>query len=167
KAIELSKHPRVILEALLETGRQLVFLDPERARQLLQLALQLAENVRHLPAQARAKTLLKNFGNAPAITEVPLAQSSDAGPSFIPRQARHLTPHPGPDGIISRRGIRPQSVEGRGRRRNAPACSIIIPTFNNLALTRECLQAIRENTAGSYEVLVVDNASTDGTREWL
>lgn len=47
-------------------------------------------------------------------------------------------------------------------------CSIIIPVFNNLDLTRACLESIRENTAaGSYELIVVDNGSTDGTRDFL
>jgi len=46
--------------------------------------------------------------------------------------------------------------------------SIIIPTFNNLELTRQCLAAIRK-TAGSvlYEIIVVDNGSTDGTPGYL
>ncbi|MDI6853137.1 MAG: glycosyltransferase [Deltaproteobacteria bacterium] len=47
-------------------------------------------------------------------------------------------------------------------------CSIIIPVFNNLELTRACLQSIRENTElDSYEIIVVDNGSTDGTRDFL
>jgi len=49
-----------------------------------------------------------------------------------------------------------------------PKVSIIIPVFNNLGLTRNCLQAIFTNTQGpEYEVIVVDNASTDGTAEYL
>lgn len=49
-----------------------------------------------------------------------------------------------------------------------PAVSIIIPTFNNLPLTRQCLEAIQQNTkAGQYEVVIIDNASTDGTVDFL
>jgi GT2 family glycosyltransferase/glycosyltransferase involved in cell wall biosynthesis len=44
--------------------------------------------------------------------------------------------------------------------------SIVIPTFNNLALTQGCLAALRATAPGA-EIVVVDNASTDGTREWL
>ncbi len=50
----------------------------------------------------------------------------------------------------------------------SPQVSIIIPVLNNLALTRQCIDAILANTPqGLYEVLVVDNASTDGTRGFL
>ena len=46
--------------------------------------------------------------------------------------------------------------------------SIIIPTFNNLDLTRDCLESIQRHTApGTYEVIVVDNGSTDGTPDFL
>lgn len=46
--------------------------------------------------------------------------------------------------------------------------SIIILTYNKLDYTQQCIESIREYTdKGSYEIIVVDNASTDGTREWL
>ena len=46
--------------------------------------------------------------------------------------------------------------------------SIILVSYNTLPLTRLCLESIREHTAeGSYELIVVDNASQDGSREWL
>lgn len=46
--------------------------------------------------------------------------------------------------------------------------SIIILTLNNLDYNMQCIQSIREYTEeGSYEIIIVDNGSTDGTREWL
>ena len=46
--------------------------------------------------------------------------------------------------------------------------SIIILTYNQLAFTKDCIESIRKYTKpGSYELIIVDNASTDGTREWL
>ena len=46
--------------------------------------------------------------------------------------------------------------------------SIIIPVFNNAALSRKCLAALKKNTAGcSYEVIVIDNASKDETPDLL
>lgn len=46
------------------------------------------------------------------------------------------------------------------------SCSIIIPAYNRVDLTAQCLQALVQNTTGvSYEVIVVDNASTDATPE--
>ncbi|GJL59367.1 MAG: hypothetical protein NPIRA03_22240 [Nitrospirales bacterium] len=47
-------------------------------------------------------------------------------------------------------------------------CSIIIPVWNKVALTRQCLTRLAEVTDGcSYEVIVVDNASTDETSAFL
>ncbi len=49
-----------------------------------------------------------------------------------------------------------------------PVVSIIIPVYNNLGYTRNCLKALRETVGNlAYELIVVDNASTDGTREYL
>lgn len=46
--------------------------------------------------------------------------------------------------------------------------SIIIPVHNQLAHTRACLECIQAHTpSGVYEVIVVDNGSTDGTRAFL
>ncbi|MCG6964464.1 MAG: glycosyltransferase [Acidobacteria bacterium] len=49
-----------------------------------------------------------------------------------------------------------------------PRVSIAIVTYNNLAYTRLCLASIEWLTEyPSYEIIIVDNASTDGTRDWL
>lgn len=46
--------------------------------------------------------------------------------------------------------------------------SIVILTYNKLDYTKLCIDSIRTYTkAGSYEIIIVDNASTDGTVEWL
>jgi len=46
--------------------------------------------------------------------------------------------------------------------------AIIILTYNHLDYTKDCLESIRKyTTEGTYEIIVVDNCSTDGTREWL
>lgn len=46
--------------------------------------------------------------------------------------------------------------------------AIIILTYNNLNYNKGCLDSIRKHTKeGTYEIIVVDNASTDGTRQWL
>ena len=48
-----------------------------------------------------------------------------------------------------------------------PDVSIIVPVHNRVALTLQCLDAVRRNTDGRFEVIVVDNGSTDGTGEAL
>ena len=47
--------------------------------------------------------------------------------------------------------------------------SIIIPVLNRIEFTRQCLDRIWRNSgdAVSYEVIVIDNASTDGTADWF
>lgn len=46
--------------------------------------------------------------------------------------------------------------------------SIIILSYNNLNYNQICLKSIRKyTTANTYEIIIIDNNSTDGTREWL
>lgn len=45
--------------------------------------------------------------------------------------------------------------------------SIIIPTFNALHFTKQCLSSLRLTTRFPHEIIVVDNGSTDGTREFI
>ncbi|MDB6129072.1 MAG: hypothetical protein JWM04_179, partial [Verrucomicrobiales bacterium] len=49
----------------------------------------------------------------------------------------------------------------------APLVSIVIPVFNKSHLTRCCLKNIERHTSTPYEVIVVDNASIDETKEML
>lgn len=49
-----------------------------------------------------------------------------------------------------------------------PLCSVVIVTWNRLGDLRRLLASVaRQTIAGRLETIVVDNASTDGTREWL
>lgn len=45
--------------------------------------------------------------------------------------------------------------------------SIVIPTYNQLALVKQCIETIKWNTPEPHEIIVVDNASTDGTGAYL
>ena len=45
--------------------------------------------------------------------------------------------------------------------------SIVIAVCNLLGFTRLCVDYIRKNTIVPYELVIVDNASTDGTREYF
>ena len=46
--------------------------------------------------------------------------------------------------------------------------TIVVPTWNALSYTRECLEALREVTDHpDWRLVVVDNGSTDGTAGWL
>jgi len=41
--------------------------------------------------------------------------------------------------------------------------SIIIPTFNGRELLKDCIYSIKRHTSEPYEIIVVDNGSSDGT----
>ena len=44
---------------------------------------------------------------------------------------------------------------------------VLIITYNRLALLKECIQAVLGQTWNSFDILVIDNHSTDGTWEYL
>src|SRR3972149_1338974 len=44
--------------------------------------------------------------------------------------------------------------------------SLVMAVFNQLSLTRACLESLRPTTV-TFDLVVVDNGSTDGTAEFL
>src|SRR5262245_27262075 len=137
RAAEASQHPLLILEALLEIGRELRPLDAVRAKDLLHLAAQLGDTLKRPEATRAAKAMLADLASGNIST----------------RRTGDTT-------LLARKN-------GSARNSIAPV-SIVIPTFNRLDLTRACLKAIQAHTPDDqYEIIVVDNASTDATREFL
>lgn len=45
--------------------------------------------------------------------------------------------------------------------------TVIIPNYNGMAFMEACMEALAGQTCCDFEVLVVDNGSTDGSVEWL
>ena len=45
--------------------------------------------------------------------------------------------------------------------------TIIIPNYNGLKFMEMCMSALEKQTCKDFEILVVDNGSTDGSVEWL
>jgi N-acetylglucosaminyl-diphospho-decaprenol L-rhamnosyltransferase len=45
--------------------------------------------------------------------------------------------------------------------------AIVIPVLNQLAYTQGCVRCLQPDLAAGVRVIVVDNGSTDGTKEWL
>jgi glycosyltransferase involved in cell wall biosynthesis len=45
--------------------------------------------------------------------------------------------------------------------------SIIVPCWNQLEFTRQCIVALRNHTRPPWELIVIDNGSTDGTGAYL
>lgn len=49
----------------------------------------------------------------------------------------------------------------------APLVSVIVPTFNRAAYLREAVASVFAQTYANWELLVVDDGSSDGTRDYL
>ena len=59
-------------------------------------------------------------------------------------------------------------IESRAvAKRNHGLTSIVILTYNQCAFTKRCLESIRRFTDSPYELIFVDNGSTDETRRFL
>jgi glycosyltransferase involved in cell wall biosynthesis len=48
-----------------------------------------------------------------------------------------------------------------------PVFSVVIPTHNRLELLLKAVDSVRQQSFRDYEIIVVDDGSGDGTREWL
>ncbi len=48
-----------------------------------------------------------------------------------------------------------------------PLASVIVPCFNQLEFTRHCVVALARHTRAPWELIVIDNGSTDGTADYL
>jgi GT2 family glycosyltransferase/tetratricopeptide (TPR) repeat protein len=48
-----------------------------------------------------------------------------------------------------------------------PVASVVVLCCNHVEVTRVCLESLRASTAVPYELIVVDNGSSDGTMEYL
>ena len=45
--------------------------------------------------------------------------------------------------------------------------SVIIPHWNGIDILADCLESLNKNTYPNIEIVVVDNASTDGSSDWI
>ena len=47
------------------------------------------------------------------------------------------------------------------------ATSVVLVVYNQLGLTRACLESLRASAGGAFDLCVVDNGSGDGTRAYF
>ena len=48
-----------------------------------------------------------------------------------------------------------------------PLVSVVIPTYNRLDFLKEAIFSVKKQAFNNYELLIVDDASSDGTWDWL
>ena len=48
-----------------------------------------------------------------------------------------------------------------------PFFSVVIPTFNRLGILNRAIDSVLDQSYGNFELIIVDNGSTDNTGEWL
>lgn len=104
---------------------------------------------------------------APASSPAPLAAAADLILE-VDREASNGTKRPAVS--LSQGASWPERwvAIDRAIRASWPRASVVVVTWDNLAFTRLCLASVIENTEyPNYELIVVDNASTDGTVEEL
>lgn len=80
-------------------------------------------------------------------------------PELLAEQVNNL-------GIIKQRAVQAGQMQESG---GLIEVSIIIPVYNKVELTRQCLLTLYKNTPAEidFEVIVIDNASNDGTGQYL
>ena len=48
-----------------------------------------------------------------------------------------------------------------------PFISVIIPHWNGIDILSECLDSLKASTYPFFEIIVSDNASSDGSQSWI
>ena len=141
KTASATEHPLVILEAMLDIGRELRKLDATRARDLLRLAVDLGKKSQCQEAVNKAELLLAEMNQRSKPMPAPVKAQSVSTPTATTPATKTSA---------------------------APKVSIVIPTFNNLALTKACLESLAKTPCAiPFEIIAVDNASTDGNADFL
>jgi len=86
--------------------------------------------------------------------------SKDEAVARIKAAYPSAAPHPAIFGEI-----RPPSEEGRLE--GEVELSVVVVTWNRLPMVKKCIESVLSTTHVPFELIVVDNGSTDGTEEWL
>jgi GT2 family glycosyltransferase/SAM-dependent methyltransferase len=120
------------------------------------LPVQDVEAARHVADEARLEALV-SVARAMGRDEVAFRQDASVkrfGVRAVKQAALLAEPAPAPRA--------PRAATGE-----APVASIVMLTLNQLAMTQLCVESLLAHSTLPFELIVVDNASTDGTRAYL
>jgi len=145
-----TQQPALVLQTLLDIGSALVEKDCGAMAETILVRAEQVARARHDDASVKeAAALLASARKLAAAKKAPLQLPAAAN--------RQFSPPPALASSSRHEGETP-----------TPLVSVIIPVLNNLALTQGCLESIRQTqNSGILEIIVVDNASTDGTAEFI
>ena len=48
-----------------------------------------------------------------------------------------------------------------------PLISVVMLNWNGLEDTKSCIASLKKSTYSNFEIIIVDNGSEDGSKEWL
>jgi GT2 family glycosyltransferase/Flp pilus assembly protein TadD/SAM-dependent methyltransferase len=152
-----------------ELKRLLNFLNLKASDQMVATACgKVARNLRH---HSLKKEDLLQAGASQELITFYEASCENAGPVFNANTSDGISMMVPKD--LSSRPINSEAVLNPGvssEKENAPVkglVSIIILTFNQLQYTKECVESILQHTREPYEIIFVDNGSSDGSIKWL
>ena len=117
------------------------------------------DRIPHQGPSVVGKGVVESSVNEPAVE--PIAAELDITvTSRRPTRLREKTV----DAVLRR--PEPKLLASR-ERHGSPINSVIVVTHENLAFTRLCVESVLLNTSDDYELIVVDNGSSDGTVDYL
>src|SRR5262249_18351119 len=156
---EISKQPKVILEALLQIGDEMISLDHARAQEILQLGLRLAENTKNftgrdiahkLLGKLRAKNLFQNSPSQPGLQIAEReANQEPVGHPGTKKQPNVLAQPP--QRKISAQLHDPQAP---------PVVTIVTPFFNADETFRQTAASVFAQSLQQWEWLIINDASS-------
>lgn len=145
-----SNNPLTVLQTAIDVAGALRTLDSGQGVRILDMAAQLAKSISSEHGMKAIESLRVEY----------VRKSLEA----------KTLPAKGPRALISGSPLALTKAipSVRAKALSSPLVSIIIPVFNNLALTRTCMESLARVPAKvECEIIVVDNASTDGTAEYF